>query len=217
RPLIHEEEKDPSELSRKDETFVSKSGLISIAGGKLTGYRKMAERVNETVIKQLKDRQTEKFDAPRTEHITLTSHHLRNNKEVFHYRKQLQLEFEELEIENAEYLSWYFTATYGKQTDIIKKKINFFVNPDVQERMMRAELWYSIHFEMTNSLSDFFVRRTGRLYFDVDSIQANRKLVLQDFIDYLDWDEERVVFENKKLDQLIFDATHFYKDELETK
>ncbi|MGB3774593.1 MAG: glycerol kinase GlpK, partial [Leeuwenhoekiella sp.] len=42
RPLIHEEEKDPSELSRKDETFVSKSGLISIAGGKLTGYRKMA-------------------------------------------------------------------------------------------------------------------------------------------------------------------------------
>lgn len=56
RPLIHEEEKDPSELSRKDETFVSESGLISIAGGKLTGYRKMAERVNETVIKQLQKR-----------------------------------------------------------------------------------------------------------------------------------------------------------------
>ena len=45
RPLIHEEGKSASELSRKDEIFTSDSGLISIAGGKLTGYRKMAERV----------------------------------------------------------------------------------------------------------------------------------------------------------------------------
>ena len=56
RPLIHEEEKDPSALSRKDEIFESDSGLISIAGGKLTGYRKMAQRVNEVVIKRLKEK-----------------------------------------------------------------------------------------------------------------------------------------------------------------
>ncbi len=215
RPLIHEEEKDPSELSRKDEIFVTKSGLISIAGGKLTGYRKMAERVNETVIEQLQKKHTKKFDPSRTEHIALTSHHLRNTKEVNLYQSQLELEFEELQIKNARYLAWYFTATYGKQTDIIKKKINFFLNPDVQERLVRAELWYSIHYEMTNSLADFFVRRTGKLYFDIDSIAENRKLVLQDFINYLEWDEKRVIFENKKLDQLIHDATHFFKKEFE--
>ncbi|MBW7462073.1 FAD-dependent oxidoreductase, partial [Paenibacillus sepulcri] len=45
RPLIHQEGKDPSEISRKDEIFRSPSGLLSIAGGKLTGYRKMAEAV----------------------------------------------------------------------------------------------------------------------------------------------------------------------------
>lgn len=44
RPLIHEDGKSPSELSRKDEIMVSDSGLISIAGGKLTGYRLMAEK-----------------------------------------------------------------------------------------------------------------------------------------------------------------------------
>ncbi len=42
RPLIYEEGKDPSEISRKDEIWESDSGLITIAGGKLTGYRKMA-------------------------------------------------------------------------------------------------------------------------------------------------------------------------------
>ena len=40
RPLIHEDGKSASQLSRKDEIFESPTGLISIAGGKLTGYRK---------------------------------------------------------------------------------------------------------------------------------------------------------------------------------
>ncbi len=45
RPLLHEEGKSPSEISRKDEIMVSDKGLISIAGGKLTTYRLMAERI----------------------------------------------------------------------------------------------------------------------------------------------------------------------------
>ncbi len=53
RPLIYEEGKGASEISRKDEIFVSESGLISIAGGKLTGYRKMAERIVNIVGKEL--------------------------------------------------------------------------------------------------------------------------------------------------------------------
>ena len=52
RPLIFEEGKSASELSRKDEIFESPTGLISIAGGKLTSYRKMAERVVNLVVKK---------------------------------------------------------------------------------------------------------------------------------------------------------------------
>ncbi len=48
RPLVHEEGKNPSEISRKDEIYVSERGLVTIAGGKLTTYRRMAERVLET-------------------------------------------------------------------------------------------------------------------------------------------------------------------------
>lgn len=53
RPLIYEEGKGPSEISRKDEIWHSESGLITIAGGKLTGYRKMAEIVVDRVAAQL--------------------------------------------------------------------------------------------------------------------------------------------------------------------
>lgn len=53
RPLIKKEGKKSIELSRKDEIFISKSGLISIAGGKLTGYRKMAERAVNLISKKV--------------------------------------------------------------------------------------------------------------------------------------------------------------------
>ncbi|MEG0380988.1 MAG: glycerol-3-phosphate dehydrogenase/oxidase, partial [Kurthia sp.] len=52
RPLIYEEGKDPSEISRHDEIWESETGLLTIAGGKLTGYRKMAEVIMNKVAKR---------------------------------------------------------------------------------------------------------------------------------------------------------------------
>jgi len=214
RPLIHEKGKDPSELSRKDEIFLSDSGLISIAGGKLTGYRKMAQRVNEKVLEALSKKRQEKFERSRTEHISLTSHAMRSTEEVEAYENDLRDRLVTIGITDEGYQAWYLSATYGKQADIIFKKINYFLNEDVFERLIRAELWYSIHKEMTNSLTDFFVRRTGRLYFDIPSVQQYRQLVLEDFASYLDWDEARIRIENKALDELIYDATHYYDKDL---
>jgi len=49
RPLIHEPGKSPKEMSRRDEIWQNPERVISIAGGKLTGYRKMAEQVLDRV------------------------------------------------------------------------------------------------------------------------------------------------------------------------
>ena len=54
RPLIREEGKAPKEMSRRDEIWQAPERFISIAGGKLTGYRKMAEQVMSRVGKVLK-------------------------------------------------------------------------------------------------------------------------------------------------------------------
>jgi glycerol-3-phosphate dehydrogenase len=45
RPLVAQEGKAASDISRKDEVWTGPAGVLSIAGGKLTAYRKMAERV----------------------------------------------------------------------------------------------------------------------------------------------------------------------------
>jgi len=44
RPLIGEAGKAPSEISRKDEVWIGPERVVSIAGGKLTGYRPMAQQ-----------------------------------------------------------------------------------------------------------------------------------------------------------------------------
>lgn len=53
RPLVAEEGKSPSDISRHDEVWTGPHGVISIAGGKLTAYRRMAERIVDTVEETL--------------------------------------------------------------------------------------------------------------------------------------------------------------------
>ncbi len=53
RPLLAEPGKAPAELSRRDEIGLSPSGVVTIAGGKLTGYRKMGVDVLARVAEVL--------------------------------------------------------------------------------------------------------------------------------------------------------------------
>ncbi len=53
RPLIATAGKAPKEMSRKDEVTVGRGQMVSIAGGKLTGFRRMAEDVLTVVGEQL--------------------------------------------------------------------------------------------------------------------------------------------------------------------
>ena len=213
RPLIHEDKKDPSELSRKDETFISDSGLISIAGGKLTGYRKMAQRVIEVVMDSMSSKRRSKFKKTDTEKIALTTQPMQSIKEVNAYRKVLDSKLKAMGVIDT-YEAWYLTTTYGKQADLILNKADFFANKNVEERLIRAELWYCVHHEMTNSLADFFVRRTGRLYFNISSVSKFKDLVINDIVEYLDWDDVRIAKEKETLSILVKDATHYYNKEL---
>ncbi len=212
RPLIHEEGKAPSELSRKDELFVSPSGLISIAGGKLTGYRKMADRVIDAVIKTIPAKRKSKLKKTSTKEISLVTPAMHSDKEVLQYQNELTLKLQKRDISNP-YHAWYLCSNFGKNADKIVEKMSLFPESNPEESLIRAELWYCIHHEMTNSLSDFFVRRTGHLYFNIGSVIKYKEIALQDFIAYLGWDTARVAFENKSLQLLLDDATTYYDQE----
>ena len=207
RPLIHEEGKSASELSRKDEIFVSESELISIAGGKLTGYRKMAERIVDLVGKKYLNRFEKEFDPIQTEHLVLSGGPFLNYKAVELYEKQI---FQQLKVygfskKDANYL----VHNYGKQTDIILDKFEEINEVDVQKKLLKAEIWFAVHHEMVCTPTDFFMRRTGRLFFDIQSVHKYKNFVINEFKSLFNWDDELTELYTEKLNAEINLASTF--------
>lgn len=180
RPLIHEEGKSASELSRKDEIFTSDTGLISIAGGKLTGYRKMAERVVDRISKKMEEDYDSNSKDCYTEEIPLCGNDgFKKFKLVEKYIKEV---YGRIEGDGfTEYDAWALVTTYGKQTETILKTYNDLKGTDKYVRLAKAELHFGVDYEMVQNPMDFFVRRTGRLYFDIESIRNLMEPILEEF------------------------------------
>jgi glycerol-3-phosphate dehydrogenase len=179
RPLIHEEGKSASELSRKDEIFTSETGLVSIAGGKLTGYRKMAERTVNRIVQLMEEDHKMELHACTTDKIPLCGSDFKKFKQVKKYIAQL---FDRIKDNGfTEYDAWYLVTTYGKQVETILEIYSSLSNSDVHEQMIRAEAQFTIAYEMALNPLDFFIRRTGRLYFDIDSVRVYKDAILEEF------------------------------------
>jgi glycerol-3-phosphate dehydrogenase len=207
RPLIHEEGKSASELSRKDEIFVSDTELISIAGGKLTGYRKMAERIVDLVTKKHKRRFEKEFDNIKTEEIVLSGGTFKDSSEVKSYTDAIYNRIAEVDFsdKDAEYLVY----NYGKQTDLILKKFDELTDENQQEKMIKAEVWFTVNYEMACTPTDFFMRRTGRLFFDKPSVDLYKNLVMTAFISHFKWGEKTAAKHLNELDEKISLASSF--------
>ncbi|MEX2233035.1 MAG: glycerol-3-phosphate dehydrogenase/oxidase [Cyclobacteriaceae bacterium] len=206
RPLIHEEGKSTSELSRKDEIFESPSGLISIAGGKLTGYRKMAERVVNLVIK--KHFQGKTFKPCFTNKIKLPGSDFSNHREVVRYIDAVEKKLSALKLPAL--TARYLVENYGRQTDQILAYMDSTSSADHNElRLLKSELQFTLHQEMVASLSDFFVRRTGLLYFDIHKVQRWKNEIAIALRQTLRWDETKFKSELRDLDDQIRDVTKF--------
>ncbi len=193
RPLIHEEGKSPSELSRKDEIFISESGLISIAGGKLTGYRKMAQRIVDRVLRSLNKKNDYPLKECITENIILTGGRFEKPDAVkdYIYEKIEDAYNRGLNKKVLEYLVY----NYGTNSPIIIDKICEIMQrePDKEIAIVKGELWYCVNYELCNNLSDFFTRRTGRLYFRRKTIDKLIKPVSEELQKYFQLTDNQVI------------------------
>jgi glycerol-3-phosphate dehydrogenase len=180
RPLIHEEGKSASELSRKDEIFTSETGLISIAGGKLTGYRKMAERVVDRIAKKMEEDFSRELKECTTDKIPLCGNE--DFKKFKYVKKYIAEIYERIKPEGfSEYDAWFLVTNYGKQTETILQNYSGLDDKDKAVRLAKAELRFGIDYEMVQNPMDFFIRRTGRLYFDIDGMRQLIEPVLEEF------------------------------------
>jgi glycerol-3-phosphate dehydrogenase len=183
RPLIHEEGKSASELSRKDEIFESSTGLISIAGGKLTGYRKMAERVVDLVLDKI-DEADREFGECKTDLIPLVESPFKDYEEVKAYLTSVKERVSKLGLDS--FYADYLVGNYGKQTNAILDDIQA---GQIEIELAKAELRFGIANELIALPEDFFIRRTGRLYFFKNSIDVIEEAILHEFQVTFKWKE----------------------------
>lgn len=206
RPLIHEEGKGPSELSRKDELFISKSGVIAIAGGKLTGFRKMAERTVDEVVEILSKLTKKEYGDCRTHKIVLSGGDFHNLGEIADLKQHVQTT---LKIDAME--AGILVEKYGTNTHKILQKAAHLSDKykDREQLLLAAELLYCIEEEMVVTPADFLIRRSGKLYFERDEIAGNLPLVQQILQETLHLDHTLSQRFNKEFEKLYLEAVRF--------
>ncbi|MFN6022007.1 MAG: glycerol-3-phosphate dehydrogenase/oxidase [Bacteroidota bacterium] len=210
RPLIKEPGKESTEVSRKDEIFVSPSGLISIAGGKLTGFRKMAEKVVNLLVKSHFKYKVGLKQSGITKNTLLDGNSFKSESELSQYLINLKKQFSHLGFEPE--LAAIFMKRYGDKMDIITGLLDVNLNhADKMEWLIEAEIKYGIYHEMIYFPNDFIQRQTGMLWFNRPLCILKKNFIVDIFALEFQWDEKKISLEKKKLDHLL-DSVLEFKD-----
>jgi glycerol-3-phosphate dehydrogenase len=191
RPLIHEEGKNPSEISRKDEIWYSDSGIMTIAGGKLTGYRKMAETIVDEIILQMKKEEPVEFTPCKTKDMPISGGFVGGSSGYSLFVKEKRQEGMALGFSESE--ATLLARVYGSNVDVLfsnmkeanEKAAKFELSPFVY-----SVLKYSIDYEMTVTPTDFFFRRTGAALFNISWVHEWSQQVINLMAHELKWSTE---------------------------
>ncbi|PAE22838.1 FAD-dependent oxidoreductase [Bacillus sp. 7894-2] len=189
RPLIWEEGKDPSEISRKDEIWESDTGLLTIAGGKLTGYRKMAETIVDMLAEKFKQESNRTFSSSITKTLPISGGNVGGSSK---FREFIGFQTEKgTSIGLSSEESKHLVNMYGSNVGIIFNMIE----ADRSEAenyglpiVLWAKLKYAIEHEMAATPVDFFNRRTGALLFDIETVRNYQRQVISYMADAFEWD-----------------------------
>ena len=177
RPLVRNEDGTAAtgktaDLSRKHQVRVSASGVVSIAGGKLTTYRKMAEHTVDAVLKRM-----DKRAACKTKRLRFVGASTLSTKKLD--REALHLH-----------------QRFGSDTQTIAQLIAS--DASLAEPLiiglpyLRAEAIFAIRFEMAKTLDDVLSRRTRARIINRQASLAGARSVAQLMASELMWDNSEI-------------------------
>ena len=174
RPLIAADSGDPSDVSREHAIVESKAGLITIAGGKLTTHRLMAEQlIDRAQAKLVLDSGIAPKAPCRTREAPLAA--------------SGDIALPDL----PEHTARRLVEAYG--ADVIEVLRTGSVEPLVPGLgYLRAEAAYAVEHEMAVTLCDFMMRRTHAIYEAVDGGLLQAGLVAADMGARMGWDDARM-------------------------
>jgi glycerol-3-phosphate dehydrogenase len=185
---------DESSVSREHQIVVTDDGIITIAGGKLTTFRRMSAEVVDTAVKLL--RLSGAIDGPlkeaQTEHKPLLGalnwppddDHERVAKEV------LDVGGGYIEMDTARLLA----NTYGMRSIQVARMV--YREPKLAKRLtdgrpeILAQVDFGVHSELAATVTDILIQRTQVFYRAEDQGLAASQVVADRMRELLGWSQE---------------------------
>ncbi|HJQ68544.1 MAG TPA: glycerol-3-phosphate dehydrogenase [Blastocatellia bacterium] len=156
RPLVVGDQSSTANLSRKEELFESESGVITIIGGKLTTYRRMAERAVDLAARKLEDKFRMKGRSL-TERIELAGGRVEGDVKAEAERAASD---HGVSVETATHLIETYGGNFRAVLEIASESEELKNLLDAELPHIEAEVIYAARAEMAATVEDFLARRT---------------------------------------------------------
>lgn len=181
-------ERDPSAVSRGSKLDVGENGLVTIAGGKITDYRKMAESTLEKTIEILERDYDKFFHKINSKTYPVSGGQLDPENVDREIERLIQRGIEKgLSPEDAAYLS----NLYGSNAPQVFSLIDEVEPVEGLETKYLLSLHYALRNEMVISPVDFLVRRTNLMLFMRDKVDEVKEPLFAVMKEALGWSDEQ--------------------------
>jgi glycerol-3-phosphate dehydrogenase len=183
RPLVAQPGKPPTEISRKDEILIGPAGVITIAGGKLTGYRKMGEQVVVRIASALGGRLAAPADEP-----PLPGGDFAGEVDALAAR---------LDARVPAAAAARLARLYGSEADTVVARGREPIAPDTA--VLRGEIEHAVEVEAARTLEDVVYRRTRAALYDPSARESMVEPAAERMAVLLGWSPARAERERAAL------------------
>lgn len=197
---LSEQNLDPSEVSRGSSLDVDDNGLITLAGGKITDYRKMAAGALEKIIEILDLEFDRQFRPINSKTYPVSGGELNPNNIEREFEVYAQLGVSQgLTNEDA----YEIAALYGSNAPKVFQLVGQIEQDDRLSLKENIMLAYAINYEMALTPADYLLRRTNYLLFKRDEVDHLVDPILDVMTKVYSWTEAERDYFAKQLQDTI--------------
>ncbi len=196
----NEKEVSASQVSRGSSLDVGKDGLITLSGGKLTDYRKMAAGAIALITTVLKDEFNVQLKQINSKKLQVSGGHFdpTNVDKTMEFYTKLA-EGKGIPQDEADDLANRFGSNTGRVVSYASK-----LKPAPGLSLADTiSLHYSINEEMTMSPVDYLLRRTNFVLFHEDKLADKQEAFVDEMARVLGWSEEKKQQQADNLHQIV--------------
>ena len=194
---VSEKTLDPSAVSRGSALDRDNNGLLTLAGGKITDFRKMAEGAIERVASILKEEHGRRFKLVNSKTYPVSGGELNpaNVAEEIEHLAQLGVQ-KGLVYDDAFYLANLYGSNAPK-VFVLNHKVEAVSNLNKRDLI---SLHYAMREEMALTPVDFLLRRTNYMLFMREQLDAIVEDVLLEMAAYYEWSQEELATQRQHLE-----------------